>query len=157
MNDDFEETRRLIRLKRYEQPPDGYLDGFLKDFHQRQRAEIMQQSSFSLFMERLGTYLSSFGGGRLMFAGGVAAAIALAVVVTLPKPPGGGGGMAGEGRPLPSELDAPHGTLSPVSSEMMTDPRTGAAVPIDQQREDVDAFRLSPRPHMDAETHAFEL
>ena len=49
---DFEETQRLIRLKRYEQPPEGYFENFLDEFHERQRADLVRKSSRSLFVER---------------------------------------------------------------------------------------------------------
>ena len=55
---DEDTVRKLMRLKRYEAPPEGYFDAFLKEFHQRQRQELLKRSSLSLFMERLNTYLS---------------------------------------------------------------------------------------------------
>jgi hypothetical protein len=55
---DEETVRKLMQLKRYEAPPEGYFDAFLKEFHQRQRQELLKGSSISLFMERLNTYLS---------------------------------------------------------------------------------------------------
>lgn len=51
-------VKHLIRLKRYEQPEEGYFDAFLRDFHHRQRQELLKGSSLSLLMERLNTYLS---------------------------------------------------------------------------------------------------
>ena len=51
------EIQRLIRLKRYEQPPEGFVDEFLVNFHYRQRSEILRQSSLSLFWERLVTFM----------------------------------------------------------------------------------------------------
>jgi len=53
---EFEDIQRLIRLKRYEQPEEGFTEKFLEQFHQRQRAEMLQKSSLALFMERAGTW-----------------------------------------------------------------------------------------------------
>lgn len=53
---EFEDIQRLIRLKRYEQPEEGFTEKFLEQFHQRQRAEMLQKSSLALFMERVGTW-----------------------------------------------------------------------------------------------------
>lgn len=61
---DFKETRRLIRLKRYEQPPQDYHDNFLDEFRERQRSEILRRSSMRLFLERLATFISEIGKSR---------------------------------------------------------------------------------------------
>jgi hypothetical protein len=53
---EFEDIQRLIRLKRFEQPEEGFTENFLQQFHQRQRAEMLQQSSLDLFRERVATW-----------------------------------------------------------------------------------------------------
>jgi hypothetical protein len=53
---EFEDIQRLIRLKRFEQPGEGFTDDFLRQFHQRQRAEMLKQSSLELFFERATTW-----------------------------------------------------------------------------------------------------
>jgi len=40
---DDREIARLLRLKRYEQPPPGYFENFLHEFHRRQRDELLRQ------------------------------------------------------------------------------------------------------------------
>ncbi|MCB1277078.1 hypothetical protein [Prosthecobacter sp.] len=52
---EFESIQRLIRLKRFEQPGEGFTEDFLRQFHQRQRAEMLKQSSLELFWERATT------------------------------------------------------------------------------------------------------
>lgn len=69
---DFKETRRLIRLKRYEQPPRDYHDNFLDDFRERQRAELLHRSSIRLFLERLATFTSDIGKSRWLIGGALA-------------------------------------------------------------------------------------
>lgn len=56
---EFEDIQRLIRLKRFEQPEEGFTEKFLHQFHQRQRAEMLQQSSLELFRERVATWWSN--------------------------------------------------------------------------------------------------
>jgi len=53
---EFEDIQRLIRLKRFEQPEEGFTENFLQQFHQRQRAEMLKQSSVELFWERANTW-----------------------------------------------------------------------------------------------------
>ena len=42
----------LLRLKRHEQPPPGYFDDFLHEFHRRQRAELLRQPLWRLTLQR---------------------------------------------------------------------------------------------------------
>lgn len=53
---DFENIQKLIRLKRFENPGEGFTEEFLKEFHQRQRAEMLKQSSIDLLAERVSTW-----------------------------------------------------------------------------------------------------
>jgi hypothetical protein len=53
---EFEDIQRLIRLKRFEQPEEGFTANFLQQFHQRQRAEMLKQSSLELLWERTTTW-----------------------------------------------------------------------------------------------------
>ena len=70
-SDSFE-VQKLIRLKRHERPPDGYYEDFLLEFQHRQRAEMLRRSAFSLWLERVATWFSSFGTRKWVYAGGAA-------------------------------------------------------------------------------------
>ena len=70
------ELQELIKLKRYEQPEEGYYDNFLKEFQERQRSEMLRTSARDLFMERVRAWFNfSNGTNRLVFGGGVACAV----------------------------------------------------------------------------------
>ncbi|MFZ0435607.1 MAG: hypothetical protein WAL87_06510 [Chthoniobacterales bacterium] len=76
-----EPMHRVIRLKRYEQPPEGYFDDFLRDFHRRQRAELLKPSLRTLLMERLHALLSEFRVPTMAFAGAAAVAVIASIAI----------------------------------------------------------------------------
>ena len=43
---------RLLRLKRYEQPPPDYFENFLSEFRRRQRDELLRQPSWRIWFKR---------------------------------------------------------------------------------------------------------
>jgi hypothetical protein len=47
-----DEIARLLRLKRYEQPPPAYFENFLHEFRRRQRDELLRQSPWRICFER---------------------------------------------------------------------------------------------------------
>lgn len=47
-----EDIATLLRLKRHEQPPPGYFDNFLHEFHRRQRAELLRQPLWKIALQR---------------------------------------------------------------------------------------------------------
>ena len=53
MNDfNDNEIAKLLRLKRYEQPPPGYFENFLHEFHRRQRDELLRQPLWRICLDR---------------------------------------------------------------------------------------------------------
>src|SRR5438876_982124 len=46
------EIAKLLRLKRYEQPPPGYFENFLHEFHRRQRDELLRQPLWRICLDR---------------------------------------------------------------------------------------------------------
>src|SRR5881227_610048 len=54
---DDREIARLLRLKRHEQPPSGYFENFLHEFHRRQRDELLRQPLWRIIMERAGDFM----------------------------------------------------------------------------------------------------
>ena len=79
--------QRLLRLKRYEQPPEGYYDDFLRDFHRRQRAELLKPSLTTLLLERLSYWVSEFRVPTFAYAGATAVAIVASVAILRVTPP----------------------------------------------------------------------
>jgi hypothetical protein len=60
--DEFNDTEisRLLRLKRYEQPPPGYFDNFLHEFHRRQRNELLRQPLWRICFDRARDFVFQF-------------------------------------------------------------------------------------------------
>jgi hypothetical protein len=49
---DEKQLQKLLRIKRFEQPPPGYFDRALIEFHRRQREELLRRSITSIWWER---------------------------------------------------------------------------------------------------------
>jgi hypothetical protein len=94
------DVQKLIRLKRFENPPEGSVDDFLVEFQRRQRSQALTGSSTKLFFERLSTFMSGFGKQKWAFA--AAGAYACVMLFFLVRPsvtpmgqqPSGSGGSA---------------------------------------------------------------
>src|SRR5207253_2926675 len=57
--DEFNDNQitKLLRLKRYEQPPPGYFDNFLHEFHRRQRDELLREPLWRIACQRAQDFL----------------------------------------------------------------------------------------------------
>jgi hypothetical protein len=53
MQEDHESISKLLRLKRFEQPPPEYYENFLQEFKDRQRSELLREPAWRIAWERL--------------------------------------------------------------------------------------------------------
>lgn len=74
---------KLLRLKRYEQPPPGYFENFLREFQDRQRSELLRLSFWEIAWGRISLMLSGFQVPRLAYASIAAMAVATTTLVLL--------------------------------------------------------------------------
>ena len=78
------EIAKLLRLKRYEQPPAGYLENFLHEFHRRQRDELLRQPLWRICLERTRDFVFSFNLSTLTsYPAAVTAVLVCAAVISL--------------------------------------------------------------------------
>jgi hypothetical protein len=81
---DDNEIARLLRLKRYEQPPPGYFENFLHEFHRRQRDEMLRQPLWHICLERAhGLMLRLDVRSLASYPAAVAAILVCAAVISL--------------------------------------------------------------------------
>jgi hypothetical protein len=78
------EIARLLRLKRYEQPPPDYFENFLHEFHRRQRDEMLRQPLWRICLERAhGLMLRLDVRSLASYPAAVAAVLVCAAVISL--------------------------------------------------------------------------
>ena len=119
------EIAKLLRLKRYEQPPPGYFENFLHEFHRRQRDELLRQPLWRICLERAHDFMFRLNIPSLTSYPAVAAAVLLcAAVVSLKvhqqsRP----ANVAMENRPAIStavDADSEWTLASPVTTRVLT-------------------------------------
>ena len=87
--DDDEQITRLLRLKRFEQPPPEYFDRFLREFQDRQRAQLLRTPAWRIAWERFTAFVGApmgghYGYGMASLAVLVAAAFVSAEILKAP-------------------------------------------------------------------------
>lgn len=75
---------KLLRLKRYEQPPPGYFDTFLHEFHRRQRAELLRQPLWRICLQRAQDFMFRLNvPGLTSYPAAITAVLVCAAVISL--------------------------------------------------------------------------
>ena len=78
---DDQQLQKLLRLKRYEQPPPGYFDRALEEFHRRQRAELLRRSGIQVWFKRFASGVWSFRVPTYAYGAAFAAFVAAATII----------------------------------------------------------------------------
>ena len=78
------EIGKLLRLKRYEQPPPGYFENFLHEFHRRQRDELLREPLWRILLGRTQDFIFRFDVRSLTsYPAAIAAVLVCAAVISL--------------------------------------------------------------------------
>jgi hypothetical protein len=78
------EIAKLLRLKRYEQPPPGYFENFLHEFHRRQRDELLRQPLWRICLDRGQDFMLRLNWSTLSsYPAAVTAVLVCAAVISL--------------------------------------------------------------------------
>lgn len=78
------EIGKLLRLKRYEQPPPGYFDNFLHEFHRRQRDELLREPLWEICLQRAQDFMFRLNVSALTsYPVAAAAVLVCAAVISL--------------------------------------------------------------------------
>lgn len=72
-----DEITKLLRLKRFEKPAPEYFDNFLREFQERQRAQLLREPAWRLAWDRFAAFFAEPTGSR--FGYGLASAAVLVV------------------------------------------------------------------------------
>ena len=129
------DIQKLIRLKRYESPPEGAVDDFLDEFQRRQRSQALSGSSTKLFFERMTTYVSGFG--RAKWVVGAVGAYACVMLFFLVKPtvsPMGQQPASGGARPVDAKM------MKPSPDKPVYDPKVNRIRPLRTEVREVIVF-----------------
>ncbi len=132
MSQEDDTIARLLRLKRYEQPPPHYFEEFLHEFQQRQRAEMLRRPLWRIGLDRIEAYWNQLSLSQLSYAGASAAVLLGAAVFTadMLQHPGGANPAASfayQSYPVDPSLSAPlhHERVTPPGRSINT-PRYAA-------------------------------
>ena len=122
---DDNEITKLLRLKRYEQPPLGYFENFLHEFHRRQRDEFLRQPLWRICLDRVHDFMLQLSLAKLTsYPAAVTAVLVCAAVVSLklyqtPEPTN----VAGQDRQIltaPASPDGEWTLASPVATRVFS-------------------------------------
>jgi len=98
------DIQKLLRLKRYEKPPEGYFDDFLIEFQRRQRTELLRVPLHEILWDRATGWLDSVRVPAMAYAAIlILGAGATGIILTgLDGPVGSGAVAVAVPEPLPA-------------------------------------------------------
>ena len=123
---DDREIATLLRLKRHEQPPPGYFEDFLHEFHRRQRDELLRQPLWRICLDRANEFMFRLNLSRLTsYPAAVAAVLVCAAVISIrvyqePQTANVAGARTDAGLTWPAETNTEWTLASPVATRVFS-------------------------------------
>jgi hypothetical protein len=122
------EIGKLLRLKKYEQPPPGYFDNFLHEFHRRQRDELLREPLWKIFVQRAQDFMFRLNVPALTsYPVAATALFACAAIISFKiyQGPENTNNVAVQSRPAftaPANVDGEWTLASPVATRVTAQP-----------------------------------
>ena len=85
MKPTVEQVETLLALKRHERPEDDYWQGFVREFHQRQREQAVARTGFAGVRERLGDWMRALKPMEWAYRVGIAYAAVTVAFFLMPR------------------------------------------------------------------------
>jgi hypothetical protein len=114
---------KLLRLKRYEQPPPGYFDDFLREFQRRQRAEVLRRPAWAVLWDRIVSIAPTFRVPPFAYAAILILAAGASTLIVTQQP----AGIAGNGPRTSLSLTASKPVT--ITDTLPVAARTGGSLP----------------------------
>jgi hypothetical protein len=135
-----EPMHKLIRLKRYEKPPEDYFENFLREFHLRQRTEMLRPSLRNILLERVAGFLAEVRVPAMAYAGATVLAIVAGAAILHQAP------SSAAPRSVTASLDSYR--QAPVTIERIqpVSLRFDASAPVSAPLAFPPAYQLQARP-----------
>ncbi|HEX4086212.1 MAG TPA: hypothetical protein VHY22_14950 [Chthoniobacteraceae bacterium] len=149
MPEDFDELSKLLRLKRFEQPPPAYFEDFLDDFKDRQRAQLLREPAWRIAWDRVTAFFGGHSAARIGYGLASAAVLVIAGVTSF---------NILQTRPTPemAALPAPHPAAQQASYLSLNTQAPMPGLPTLDSRMAQMAAGFPPRYVMDARPVSYE-
>lgn len=160
MPEEHDEISKLLRLKRYEQPPPEYFENFLVEFHRRQRAELLREPLWRIAFERVAAFFSEQTATRYAYGAATALVLLAATLASLNIL----NSPSREGAPLIAQKEPVAPMVQPsrqvAASGLSLDPRPQVRLPdvnnFSKQNAQRATASMRPRYVMDARPASYE-
>jgi hypothetical protein len=80
---DQDDISKLLRLKRFEQPPPEYFETFLQEFKDRQRGELLRERAWKIGWDRLCAFFGEQMPARIGYGMATAAVLVTAAIASV--------------------------------------------------------------------------